>query len=416
MEEKKNITYVSRIQCVQAAIADQLEKISLEKPDLKVGLVFFNNEVTVVGDGLGSPLIITGDKLENKEAIIESVKDYRINAPIKESKEALIAKLYEINESGATALGPGIVASIAIGEKFGIASIVLATDGLANVGIGKMEGVTDIEALENFYTVSGNEALAKNIAISIISIKGDEVNINIIGKLSDITQGELNIVDPINITQEFSGILESQVIAKDVKVKLFLHKSLQFKNIEGEKINDFCTEKQIGIAYSNSEFTFDFDFKKEEIDLMLQTQGESEVNIPFQIQIFYTKPNGMKCIRVITQTKEMSTNKEEVEDEIDTGVIVQHYNFTTATKAQGGRVNEALDDRDKVQRLISRNQRTNEDGENLEVFEGYTYNMQNVERKTRDKSENIYYNMRSKKKKSNMKTKSIQQEYNNDDE
>jgi len=379
-------------------------------------LVFFNNEVTVVGDGLGSPLIITGDKLENKEAIIESVKDYRINAPIKESKEALIAKLYEINESGATALGPGLITSIAIGEKFGIGSIVLATDGLANVGIGKMEGVTDIEALENFYTISGNEALAKNISISIISIKGDEVNINIIGKLPDITQGELNIVDPINITQEFSGILESQVIAKDVKVKLFLHKSLQFKNIEGEKINDFCTEKQIGIAYSNSEFTFDFDFKKEEIDLMLQTQGESEVNIPFQIQIFYTKPNGMKCIRVITQTKEMSTNKEEVEDEIDTGVIVQHYNFTTATKAQGGRVNEALDDRDKVQRLISRNQRTNEDGENLQVFEGYTYNMQNVERKTRDKSENIYYNMRSKKKKSNMKTKSIQQEYNNDDE
>jgi len=178
--------------------------------------------------------------------------------------------------------------------------------------------------------------------------------------------------------------------------------------LKEKELTTFVQKKQIGIAYSNSEFTFDFDFKKEELDSILLTQGESDVNIPFQVQIFYMKPNGMKCIRVITQTKQISSNKDEIEEGIDTGVIVQHYNFTTATKAQHGRVGEALTDRRGVKNLISRNVKTNEDEENLQLFEGYTYNMNNVERKSKDKSENVFYNMRSKKKRSVQKTRDIQ--------
>jgi len=163
LEEKKT-TYVSRIQCIQAAIADQLGKIALEKPDLKVGLVLFNNEVTIVGDGIGSSLVITGDKLYNKEAIIDAVKEFQINAPIKESKDSLISKIYEINECGATALGPGLLASLAIAQKFGVGKVVLATDGLANVGLAKMDNLItekDMEVINNFFTETANEALSK---------------------------------------------------------------------------------------------------------------------------------------------------------------------------------------------------------------------------------------------------------------
>ena len=41
-------------------------------PDRKVGIVAFNNEVTVIGDGTKNPVIITGDKLYNKDFLLNN--------------------------------------------------------------------------------------------------------------------------------------------------------------------------------------------------------------------------------------------------------------------------------------------------------------------------------------------------------
>jgi hypothetical protein len=39
------------------------------KPNSLVGIVAFNNEVTIIGDGTADPIIIAGDKLDSKEEI-----------------------------------------------------------------------------------------------------------------------------------------------------------------------------------------------------------------------------------------------------------------------------------------------------------------------------------------------------------
>ena len=49
-----------------AAIEGQLNDFKKSHPNKKVGLVIFNDEVNVVGDGSKDPLIIAGDKLNNK--------------------------------------------------------------------------------------------------------------------------------------------------------------------------------------------------------------------------------------------------------------------------------------------------------------------------------------------------------------
>ena len=51
----KGKTYVSRIQCVKAAIENQIEEMSKVSKERKVGIVTFNNEVTVIGDGTKDP-------------------------------------------------------------------------------------------------------------------------------------------------------------------------------------------------------------------------------------------------------------------------------------------------------------------------------------------------------------------------
>lgn len=55
LEGEGNVTYVSRLQCVQAAIDSQLKEMSFGTPERKIGVVTFNHEVTVIGDGTQVP-------------------------------------------------------------------------------------------------------------------------------------------------------------------------------------------------------------------------------------------------------------------------------------------------------------------------------------------------------------------------
>lgn len=50
-KEAKNITYISRLQCLQGAIENQIESMSVGAPKRKVGMVSFSNQVTITGDG-----------------------------------------------------------------------------------------------------------------------------------------------------------------------------------------------------------------------------------------------------------------------------------------------------------------------------------------------------------------------------
>jgi len=210
--------------------------------------------------------------------------------------------------------------------------------------------------------------------------------------------------------------VDSKIVAKDVTAKLFLHKSLQFsESFEGEVINEFCRGKNIGIAYQDSEFTFEFQFKQDELQRIRRLR--EDIKIPFQVQIIYTKPNGMKCIRVICQSREISFDREKVEKNLDTGIIAQHFNHTTATKAQNGSVQQALDDRFSVQNLIQRNVQNTEDMQNLDTFMGYTSNMGIGQQETEnDNNQNMFYNMRQNRRKPVSKTqgqqRNFQQQYN----
>ena len=58
---------MSRIQCVKAAIESQIEDMANGADLRKVGIVTFNNEVSVIGDGTKAPQTITGDKLTDIE-------------------------------------------------------------------------------------------------------------------------------------------------------------------------------------------------------------------------------------------------------------------------------------------------------------------------------------------------------------
>ena len=82
---------------------------------------------------------IVGDKLSKEEAILSSLTNFKLTDHIAESEKTLLNSINKIDAKGSTALGPALVTAINIAEKgYPGSSVILCTDGLANIGIGQL--------------------------------------------------------------------------------------------------------------------------------------------------------------------------------------------------------------------------------------------------------------------------------------
>lgn len=141
-----------------------------------------------------------------------------------------------LEETGPTALGPALATGVAMAAEGATGSqVVLCTDGLANIGIGSFDEVVDDEELkkrEEVYERIGEYAKSKGITVNIVSIVGDECNLDTLSRIAELTGGEVERVDPISLTKNFANILSKPIIASNVVAKVLLHKGLQFRNID----------------------------------------------------------------------------------------------------------------------------------------------------------------------------------------
>lgn len=116
----------------------------------KVGIVTFNNEVTVIGDGTKPVQVITGDKLNDFDFLENNGKAHaasHMEKCIGETAKILSDKIMTIEETGPTAMGPAVLTSIGLASQGKAGStVVVCTDGLANIGLGAFdEATTDQE-------------------------------------------------------------------------------------------------------------------------------------------------------------------------------------------------------------------------------------------------------------------------------
>ena len=145
-------------------------------------------------------------------------------------------------------------------------TVVVCTDGLANIGLGAFDEVNteeDMQKADAFYETVGQIAQTAGVTINIISIEGDECNIDSLSKLAEISGGSVERVDPTTLTKNFANMLSVPVIATNVEAKVKIHKGLQFRN---ELAKDVSADKtilarQFGNVTTESIFTFEYGMK-----------------------------------------------------------------------------------------------------------------------------------------------------------
>ena len=62
----------------------------------------------------------------------------------------------------------------------------------------------------------GEYAKNKGLAVSIVSIEGEECNIDSLSKMAELTGGDVQRVKPLDLIQNFSNILQLPVLATNV--------------------------------------------------------------------------------------------------------------------------------------------------------------------------------------------------------
>ena len=117
--QKRNVQYLSRLSCVKAALDLHLKRLAKQHPKKRMCLITFSNEIAIIGDGAGNPVVIAGDKLNSYADLMDSGKRYDVRklGNAMNSGDSLSAKIKELQEGGATALGPALVVAVGMAQN-----------------------------------------------------------------------------------------------------------------------------------------------------------------------------------------------------------------------------------------------------------------------------------------------------------
>ncbi len=346
MKYVKNKSYPTRLEGVKVAIDNQIERMTKESPNRKVGFVTFENKVVLIGDGTKPPVAFEGAKLDsNFFSLLEEAVNYNgthLNQTIGETNASLLSKLQTIRTGGSTALGPGLIVSLALaGQGKPGSKVIICTDGLANKGCGSVEDVTEKAAgpVREFYNQAAEYAKQHGVSVSLMTLVESECRLDMLAPVANLTGGDILRVDPMKLSNDFSAFLEEKVIATNVVVKVKIHKGLQFRN-EPEKYlsaDKTTLTKEAGNATRGSLVSFEYCMKRpHELATMTDVDWDKLVKIPFQSQISYRTPDGRKCLKVITRMQEVTHEKEEAKKTVDAQVIGAHAAVDSAQWAEKG--------------------------------------------------------------------------------
>ena len=138
--------------------------------------------------------------------------------------------------------------------------VVLCTDGLANIGVGSLEGGVD-EAKHQFYDEVALKAKEKNVAVNIVTIKGESSKLEILSKVVEATNGNVKVVNPEKLSDDFANILKDEVVGLNVEARIMLHKALVFRNEDPNLLKDNKTMLVKNFANATTQTRISFEYE-----------------------------------------------------------------------------------------------------------------------------------------------------------
>ncbi|XP_029934264.1 circularly permutated Ras protein 1-like [Myripristis murdjan] len=376
VSEGEQVVYRSRLQFVQDAVLQCIQTLSQQQPDIRVGLITFNNQVTIHGSENFPSRYLMGAELIDTEYLKEAAFSFPSPPSLSRIKNCIQRQILELSESGATALGPAALLAIAMASRQPGSKVIICTDGKANTELGNLETEdNDARTLLSstiFYQNLGEYAANQGVTVSVLSIEGTDCRLDELGRLADRTGGKVVIARPHMLHPEFEQIIENRTIATHCSVTLLLPQTLR---VRGEREAGHKGIREVGNVAPDTEITFQFGANDSGSKVAAPASG-SKVSV--QLQIRYRQRDGQMMLRVLNEQRYVTDDSSAVLSSLSLAIIQLNSSQASAALAVRGRFLDARRESEMQRELIERAIEHNCSAEDEQIYQSWVKTMEPI--------------------------------------
>ena len=323
---------------VKQSLIDTLNDLSVNAPHTSFGLITFTDWISLYNSGGYEIAKIEGKDLYDKDVIKSTFEECsREMEKISESCDRWIEFIKSLTAVARTALGPAVLGGTYLLKKDG--RIIVLTDGLANHGIGNLQKSPVSGKKGDFYKELGSICRDNGIIIEIIGVatsKFSKFELEVIGEMANLTGGDIYLVDLSEIRETFGVLSRTDVLGRNVRIKMFTPRSIELKDITGDVV--FKKKNQLFEANVGS---VNPDRK---ICLSLEASEDLPVDrkIPIQIQIDYRDLKGIRRKRVYQDNITVTDKEENIIENFDSEVADIFYKQKSAELGRKGKEEQGI--------------------------------------------------------------------------
>uniref|UniRef100_UPI003AACD8FA circularly permutated Ras protein 1-like isoform X2 n=1 Tax=Centroberyx gerrardi TaxID=166262 RepID=UPI003AACD8FA len=374
VSEGEQVVYRSRLQFVQDAVLQCVQKLSQQHPDKRVGLITFNHQVTIHGYEDFTSCYLSDAELIDSEYLKAAAFSLPSPPPLSRTKDCLQREVLGLSESGATALGPAALLAVAMASRQPGSKMGRPTQ---TWGIWRWRTTT--------LAPSSHPPSSTRIWGNMLPIReGTDCRLDELGRLADRTGGKVVIASPHQLHPEFEQIIENRTIATHCSVTLLLPKTLR---VRGEREAGHRATREVGNVAPDTEITFQFGANEQDSEVSAPASGS---RVCVQLQIRYRQRDGQTLLRVLTADREVTDDSSAALSSLSLAIVQLNSSQASAALAVRGRFLDARGEGEAQRNLIERAIEHNRSAEDKQTYQEWVKTMEpiynNIHNYTRRKS------------------------------
>ncbi|MCK5301629.1 MAG: VWA domain-containing protein [Candidatus Thorarchaeota archaeon] len=305
----------ANLAAVKRSLNTSIDSLAANSPNTLFGLIEFESSVLSRNMETGEAIKLPVDSFHSLDMIMESTKKLldRIKmVPVGKNSAKLKKHVKALRDQGGTALGPAVGMAYVLAKHRNVDRVVLLTDGLANEGIGALEGY-QVTPASKYYENMGHMYREIGTALDVVGIASiSGMELKTLGLLPEATGGQMYYVKPNELDRSLSDLAGASLLGRDVEVKLITPLGVKIKDASGVSravIEDFRkrSEGKIGVVGENHELYF-----------QIEPEDELKVEeIPVQVQVTYTDEEGARRVRAVTTKLKVAKKEAELFETLD---------------------------------------------------------------------------------------------------
>ena len=321
-----------KIEAVRKALVENIRDFKMNSPDQAFVLVTFESNLQLFLRPDKMLQIPDGDVMHSEKLLENQVTDFTKKLKpisIGEIGDKWIKIVQGLQSADMTALGPATFVCLALTKVLptNAAKVILLTDGLANVGIGRIENEPQPKAKE-FYANLGQQFQARGVIVQVLGVRdpdaGNNVALDIVGILTEITGGDMVFIESSEIAKFMGEASRKRFVARNTIIRVFTPPEIEIDGITGTYVQG-PIPRAPGQPISLGSISDD-----REIYLKFKSKQHLETEkVPIQIQMEYLDEDNRKCVRVIKQeveTADDTTFKEQFNPTLVSNMVIQDAN------------------------------------------------------------------------------------------